>query len=85
MNAPVEHWSTDEISLAAYIATMFDVEPEYVWDGSGCYFTFPKNEDLLAEVHRFVSGDARVEPKEYHLRASAIRKKMFQARDVRTR
>lgn len=80
----VEHtWSTDELSLAAFVWMQFKTEPEVKWDGESCSFAFPRSDELLLSVVKFVSGESRVEPKEYHMHVTNLRKKMFNSKPSR--
>jgi hypothetical protein len=81
-NQEEDEWQTHEISLAAFLALELELkgQPTYVWDGSTCYFIFQKTPMLVNEVGMFVSGDALVEPREYHMKVSELKKEMFKAR-----
>jgi len=77
----VERWSTEEISLAAYLSMMLGVDPVVEWQTQySCVFKFEDSVELTMHVVKFVSGECRVEPKEYFLKATALRKEMFRIR-----
>lgn len=75
-----EKWATDEISLAAFVALKSDSEPSIEWSGTGCSFVFRKADIPMEHVLAFVSGEATIEPRAYHMKFSALRKAMFDTR-----
>ena len=75
-----EVWITDEIGLASFIALRSGVDPEFEWNGEACSFLFPKTEKAMALVVEYVAGQALVEPREFYVKASNIRKAMFRNR-----
>jgi len=72
-------WETNDISLATFLALCLNIDPEFEWnlDLTSCVFVFPRSDALVEHVANYVSGEALVEPKSYHIRASKLRLAMF--------
>lgn len=76
-----ETWTTDDTSLASYLVYHNHKIQEFKWDAVNCTFLFPWSTDLQRLVDDFDAGKALVEPDEYTLVSSRIRKAMFEDRD----
>lgn len=78
MDGQINHeWRTDDMALAAYIALEGGIDPAMHWEMESCYFVFHDGKELEAAVTEFVSGRARVEPRQYNMTFSRLKKAMF--------
>lgn len=59
-----DRFETSHTTCAVYLVYS-GFEAEVQWEGPTCYFFFQNTSELQAEVLKFVSGQARVEPSQY--------------------
>lgn len=65
------------MSLATYISLECEQDPVLDFSDTGtCSFIFVKTDALPAFVTRFVTGEARVEPREYFFKSAELRKQL---------
>lgn len=79
----METWRTDDLALATYLVVSGNgtIKLELEWDGDIAYgyFVFRMSDSLLDDVEDFISGNARVEPREYSRRFGRMKKSVYKA------
>lgn len=76
-------FETSEMLLAAYLLHLGHEPDAVVWnvdDGQPhCHWTFESQDTTSDDVRAFLTGDARVEPREFHHCVNTVRAAMIDA------
>lgn len=70
-------WRTDDMALATFLILEGHDVQDIQWELESCYFAFVNNDGLNALVSGFVSGSARVEPRNYNMAFGKLKRAMF--------
>jgi len=70
---------TEEMSMVTYLKLCGHQVQKVEWDGGSCYWTFDRSDLLESAVDEFISGEARVEPREYNRQYAKVKDQMFAA------
>jgi hypothetical protein len=76
-------FETSDLHVASYVAYQLDCDPDVKWDRKKkkAIFHFEDEKGVVPELLAlYKSGEARVEPREFFFKCSAVRRLMNQAR-----
>jgi hypothetical protein len=76
-----ETYETRDLALATYLQTTCPGGSirRYEWKASHCVFVFLLSEALMEAIETYNSGNATVEPRQFVIESSKIKKEMFRA------
>ena len=63
---PLDLYRSDDMAMVTWLRIQGHTPQDVDWNGDTCYWTFLHNELLLQAVKEFMTGEARVDPKEYN-------------------
>ena len=64
--SPEDFYRTSNMALVSFLKVQGHAPQAIHWEGDSCYWYFDKSDPLLEQVDVFMSGVAKVEPKEYN-------------------
>lgn len=75
-----EDYRTSDMALTTFLKVSGHSPQRIVWEHGTCYWYFSSTQTLLAAVDTFLSGAARIEPREYNQMFTRTKREFYDSK-----
>lgn len=74
---PDDFYRTNDMAMVTFLKISGQAVQRVFWESNTCYWMFRASSVLLDQVDAFVSGEARIEPREYNRVFSQTKREFY--------